>query len=288
MRVGSLVFPGYEFLFLAREQGWLDPALVKIVEMRANTETLRALASGQLEAAALTVDELMSARADGVDLVALAILDISSGADAVLARPGMSLSSLRSKKIGVEDGAVGGVMLAALLDAAGLKAADVRKVSIDLPFSESAYDQGLVDVVIAAEPWVSRMEQRGATRIFDSTQVPNRIVDVLVANRAALEVHAQALSVLVKGHFEALKSFLANPSQASKLMAPRLGVPAEDVPGMFKGLLLPSAEENRRMLAAKGAFDRMTRDLQKFMTDSGLMRRTVPLADFVDTRFLPP
>lgn len=52
LRVGSLVFPGYELVFLARESGWLDPALVRLIEMRSNTDALRALASGQLEAAA--------------------------------------------------------------------------------------------------------------------------------------------------------------------------------------------------------------------------------------------
>lgn len=287
MRVGSLVFPGYEFLFLARELGFLDSSLIKLVEMRANTETLRALASDQLEAAALTVDELMSARAEGVDMVVLAILDASVGADAVLARPGVKLESLKGKRIGVEDGAVGGVMLAALLEAANLSPQSIQKVSVDLPSSETAYEKGEVDVVIAAEPWVSRMEQKGAVRIFDSKRIPNRIFDVLAVRRPVIETYGDALNRLVRGHFEAQAYFRAQPLEAAALMAPRLGVSASEVGGLFKGLLLPNATENRALLEPRGAFDAMTRDLQKFMTESGLMRQTVPLTDFVDTRFLP-
>ena len=68
LRVGSIVFPGYELMFLARELQLLDPNQVRLVELQSNSDTVRALASGQLEAAAMTQDELMSARAEGVDL----------------------------------------------------------------------------------------------------------------------------------------------------------------------------------------------------------------------------
>jgi NitT/TauT family transport system substrate-binding protein len=54
--VGSIVFPGYESLFLAREAGLLEERQVRLIELLANTDTLRALAAGQLEAAALTLD----------------------------------------------------------------------------------------------------------------------------------------------------------------------------------------------------------------------------------------
>jgi ABC-type nitrate/sulfonate/bicarbonate transport system substrate-binding protein len=84
MRVGSIVFPGYEDLFLARELGLLDERRVRLVELLANTDTLRALAAGQLEAAALTLDELMSARADGVDLRAVLVFDVPEGANVVV------------------------------------------------------------------------------------------------------------------------------------------------------------------------------------------------------------
>ena len=57
MRVGSIVFPGYEGLFLAREYGYLDVHRVRLVEMLANTDTLRSLAVEQLEAAAMTLDD---------------------------------------------------------------------------------------------------------------------------------------------------------------------------------------------------------------------------------------
>lgn len=94
LRVGAVVFPGYEDLFLARELGLLDESRVRLVELLVNTDTLRALAAGQLEAAALTLDELMAARADGVDLRAVLVLDVADGADTVRALPGRMVDVL--------------------------------------------------------------------------------------------------------------------------------------------------------------------------------------------------
>ncbi|OYU42363.1 MAG: hypothetical protein CFE44_24420, partial [Burkholderiales bacterium PBB4] len=179
LRVGSIVFPSYELMFLARELQMLDPKQIRLVELQANTDTLRALASGQLEAAALTLDEMMSARADGVDLRAVLVLDVSDGADVVVGRPGVSLDHLRGKRIGVEDGAMGAIMLSALLATTQLTVHDVIKVPSTLERSVEIYQKGRVDAIVTAEPWATQLQKLGATRLFDSKSIPGRIVDVL-------------------------------------------------------------------------------------------------------------
>lgn len=77
LRVGSVVFPGYEFMFLARDMGLLEERRVRLIELQDNTDTLRALAAGQLEAAALSLDELTRALADGVDLRVVLVFDLA-------------------------------------------------------------------------------------------------------------------------------------------------------------------------------------------------------------------
>ena len=66
LRVGSILFPTYEYAFLARDLGLLDPKRVRLIELPASTYTLRALAAGQLEAAQLTLDEVITARSGGI------------------------------------------------------------------------------------------------------------------------------------------------------------------------------------------------------------------------------
>lgn len=288
MRVGSIVFPGYESLFLARELGLLDAQRVRLIELLANTDTLRALASGQLEAAALTLDELMTARADGIDLRAVLVFDISAGADVVLAKAPVTLQTLAGKRVAVEDGAMGAVMLSALLQAAGLSPDRIQIVPMTLDRSEEQFGRSEVDVVVTAEPWASRLEQRGAQRLFDSAAMPGRIVDVLAVRAAALLSHGAALRHLLAMHFSAQKMLRDASPRASALMAPRLRVRPAEVMGLYRGLDLPDLARNRSMLVAGGTVDQTAQALQQDMLAAGLLQPASALPTLTDASYLPP
>jgi NitT/TauT family transport system substrate-binding protein len=286
--VGSIVFPGYESLFLAREAGLLDEHQVRLIELLANTDTLRALAAHQLEAAALTLDELMTARADGVDLRAVLVFDVSDGADVVLAKAPITLQTLAGKRVAVEDGAMGAVMLSALLKAAALAPEQIHKVAMTLDRSETVFASAGVDVVVTAEPWAARLEKKGARRIFDSHAIPGRIVDVLAVRADVLESQGPALRHLLAGVFAAQKMVLETPQRASELMARRLQTPAGEVMALFRGLELPDLARNRAMLAPGGAIDQTAQELQRVMLDAGLLPAASLLQALAEPRFLPP
>jgi NitT/TauT family transport system substrate-binding protein len=287
MRIGSIVFPGYETLFLARELGLLDARRVRMIELLANTDTLRALAVGQLEAAGLTLDELMTARADGVDLRAVLVFDESAGADVVLAKTPITLQTLQGKSVAVEDGAMGAVMLSALLKAAGLKPDQIHKVPMTLDRSEVLFQSPRVDVVVTAEPWAARLEKAGASRIFDSKAIPGRIVDVLAVRADALRPFGPALRHLLAGHFAAQKILRESILQAAPLMASRLQTPVAEVASLYRGLRLPELAQNRAMLARDGVIDRTAKDLQKVMMEAGLLPASALAEAVADSRFLP-
>jgi NitT/TauT family transport system substrate-binding protein len=287
MRVGSIVFPGYETLFLARELGLLDARMVRLVELRANTDTLRALAAGQLEAACLTLDELMTARADGVDLRAVLVFDESAGADVVLAKAPITLQTLRDKRVAVEDGAVGAVMLSALLKAAGLTPDQIRKVPMTLDRSEALFQSRGVDVVVTAEPWAARLEKTGARRIFDSQAIPGRIVDVLAVRANALQTFGPALRHLLANHFAAQKMLRESIVSAAPLIAARLQTPIAEVASLYRGLQLPDLARNRTMLAPDGVIDRTAQELQQVMLEARLLPASSLPEAVADFRFLP-
>lgn len=287
MRVGSVVFPGYETLFLARELGLLDAQAVRLIELQANTDTLRALAAEQLEAAALTLDELMTARADGVDLRAVLVFDVSEGADVVLAKPHVSLQNLAGKRIAVEDGAMGAVMLSALLNAASLAPGQIHKVPMTLNRSEEFFASPGVDLVVSADPWAARLEKMGAKRIFDSKAMAGRIVDVLAVRAGVLQTHGPALRLLLAAHFAAQKVLRESPLRAAALMAARLQTPAIEVAALYRGLRLPDSVQNAAMLAPGGSVDHSARELQQVMVQAGLLPAASVLQGLTDPRFLP-
>ncbi len=287
MRAGAIVFPGYELMFMARDQGLLDPRRVRLVEMLATTDTLRALASGQLEAGAMTLDEMMSARADGLDLRAVVVLDVSQGADVVMARPGITLEKLKGKRVAAEEGAMGAVMLSALLQAAQLEVHEIQKVPMTLDRSVAVFRSGKVDAVVTAEPWATQLEAQGAKRIFDSARIPGRIVDVLAVRADAMDECAAAIRTLVAAHFEARRYFAEQPVQAGAYMSARMQTPAHEVPLAYRGLSLPDVAENRRLLSPGGQLHATAQELQRVLFEAGLIRKLAPPGDLMDTRFLP-
>lgn len=286
LRVGTIVFPGYEVLFLARAMGWLKPELVRLIELQNSSDSVRALAAGKIEAAQLTMDEMMAARAGGVDLRAVLVLDTSDGADQVLARPGISMSSLAGRKIAAEDNSVGALMMASLLEAAGLRVNQVVKVPITQSRTVEYYQKGLADVVVTAEPWVSQIKALGGQTIFDSSAVPDRILDVIAVRADALDTHADALQHLVAMQFAALDLFHKHPEQASPHMASRLQIAPEEVPATFAGLKLPDRSQNQAMLQKGGSLAKSLPALQSILLNARLLREPVNTDALLDDRFV--
>lgn len=288
LRVGVIVFPGYEPLVAAREAGRLDPRRVRLVEMRSSTDLQQALGVQHLEGGAMTLDEVLAARADGLDLRIVAVLDESAGADAVLARaPIRRPQDLAGRRVGVEAGAVSAVMLDAMLQHAGLGAVDIVKVPVTQSTAVRLWDERRLDAVVTCEPYASALERRGAIRVFDSQAVPGRIVDVLAVTAEAIAQRPEAVRQLVAAHFDGLRLMQAHDAQATAAMAARLRVPADELPAAFRGLRQPDAAANQALLGG-GALRQSAEALRRLMLAQGLLPRDPGALDpLVDGRFLP-
>jgi NitT/TauT family transport system substrate-binding protein len=291
LRVGSIVFPTYEYVFLARELGFIQAAQVRLVEYSATTYALRALAAWQIEAAQLTLDEVIAARAAGIALSVVLVLDVSAGSDAVYARGPMTLAELAGKRVAVEEGASGALLLDGLLRAANLTVDRIHKVPSNLALSAGVFKRDEADVVVTAEPWASQIEREGGFRLFDSRQIPNRIIDVLAVRTESIEPHLSAIRQLVAGIVRARHHHLSEPAAMAVKLAPRLQLEPSQVAQAFVGLSIPTLADNRRMLEPEGQIVVAAHALQEVMLASGLLGRQQPPAALihalVDARFLP-
>lgn len=106
--LGTNAWLGYEPLYLSRELGYWTPEQVHLVEYLSSSETLRAFRNREIDAAALTLDEVLLLLQDGVDIKAILITDVSLGGDAILARQGIgSVKALKGHRVAVESSALG-------------------------------------------------------------------------------------------------------------------------------------------------------------------------------------
>ena len=289
LRVGTNTWLGYELLHVAEQQGVLDSARVRMVRMGSATLVVQALAAGQLEAAGLTLDEVLSAIADGIPLRVLAVFDFSQGADAVVARAGLTTpAAMKGKRVCVEKSAVGAVMLDAFLKFEGLAPTDleIKYATVDEHVAE--FEAGRADLVVTFSPVIEQLEKLGGKRVFDSTQVPGRIVDVLVATEGALKRNPQALRHLVATQFKMLEKMKTDPATLAPLLAAGLGMTAADVPAAYAGIDLPDLAANRTWLGGNPPrLRKSAEELQQVMLDAKLLNAPPKLDALTDPTFLP-
>jgi len=289
LNVASLVWPGYESLYLARSLGYYDHSGIRLVEMTSAANVSHSLRIGTVDAAAITLDEALTLMQDGVDLRVILVMDISHGGDVLMARPGITnLRALRGKRIGLENAGNGALMLDAVLQAGGLRAADIQQVPMRLGEQVAAYKAGKVDALVTFEPALGQLLQQGARILFDSTQIPDRILDVLVVRGAAIPAHRQTLKTLLAGHFKALDYLANHPGDASARMAPRLAVAPAAVLPQFSKIRLPDIPANNSFLG--GATPRLQNTaalLAELMLQHHLLQHTVDVSQLADASLLP-
>ena len=288
--VAAHVWPGYEPLFMAAREGWCDAARARLLETGSASESLQALTEGRVDGAALTLDEVLRARASGLALSVVLVFDVSAGADKVLTRPAIrTLAELKGHPVAFESGAVGELMLAELLRAAGLNRQDLRLVPMPVDRQLDAWKAGRADAFVTYEPMASQLMAQGARELFDSRQLPNLIVDVLAIRPEALkDGRAKAVRHMVAAHFRGLDHFRTNQQDAIYRMAGHLKLPAPEVLSAFRGLQLPNLDSNHRLLhGAQAPLLDSARRLRTVLQGAGLIQGEDSLATLVREDFLP-
>lgn len=250
LQVATNVWPGYEPLYLARSLGYYPDSAVRFHEMTTSADVLKAFRNHAVDGAALTLDEALLLVRDGIDVRILLVADISHGADAIMARPAIkTIRDLKGKRVGVESMALGAYVLTRALDQAGLPPRDVTIVPVPVQEHERAYSAGEIDAVVTFEPARTRLAAQGAHSIFDSRQIPNEVIDVVVVRADMLQSRPGQVKTLEEGWFKALEYLRANPADAARLMGKREGLTAAQFKATLDGIVIPDRAENKRLLS---------------------------------------
>ncbi|HYE34928.1 ABC transporter substrate-binding protein [Methylocaldum sp.] len=289
LRVATNVWSGYEMLYAARELGLYDEGRIRLVEMTSATEVSLALQNGLVEAGTLTLDEVLGLKAKGADLHVVLVFDYSAGADVLLARPGIrTIDELKHRRVGVENTAVGAVLLDAALSSVKLDPKDIEIIHLTVDEHESAYRNGSVDALVTFEPTKSRLFELGAKPLFDSTKIPGRILDVLAVRAEALQEHRQSLRSLVDSYFQAMAEWRTHPEQTAALIAPRMALSPAAVLKTYQEIHLTGLEENRKLLSSsRPILDSTARELANFMVSRRLLPSHVSFNQIANDQWLP-
>ncbi|MGH8852170.1 MAG: ABC transporter substrate-binding protein [Casimicrobiaceae bacterium] len=274
LRIGTNVWIGSEPLYLARELGRLDSTAVQLVEYPSASEVLRAFRNQAIDGMVISLDELFGLAADGFQPRIILVVDVSHGADVVVGRRGMrTMHDLKGKSVAVESSALGAFVLSRALALNGMEAGDVNAVHLESNEQPDAFENGEVDGAVTFDPYRTQFLRAGAKTLFDSTQIPGEIVDLLAVRAGVLDKDPKAIQALLAGWFDAIDYMKRDPNDAARRMGIRQQTTGEQFLEAQGGLHVPSREENLRMLGGASPELSVTgRHLMALMIDAKLLR----------------
>jgi NitT/TauT family transport system substrate-binding protein len=233
LRLALNPWPGYSFAYLAEEKGFFEEEgiSVQIIELGSLADSRRIFEQRQADITCCTLVEVLlmndSNHADPVRIVSA--VDYSNGSDMLLGRCEVeSLDSLAGCRIGVEPESVDGLSVFLALTSVGLTLDDVTLVPLAQSEMVEAMRTGRVDAVQTYPPtsdWVQ--QQEGVHRLWDSSQTPATILDVMAARESLLLERSEEVRAFVRAYDRAQKYFLQhNADYGSPLRTERRGAAA--------------------------------------------------------------
>ena len=288
MRIGSNVWPGYEPLYLARELGYYEGLPVSMVEYPSASEVLRAYRNGAIQAAALTMDEVLILAESGLDPRVVLLLDVSQGGDVILGRDGVQrVADLKGRKVGVENTALGAYVLSRALAMHDMQVSDVTLVPLEVNEHEAAFKAGKIDAVVTFDPVRTRLLDVDAQLLFSSEDIPGEIFDVLVVDGEYLAQHREVVASLVQRWFQTLEYQRQNPQRAAEVIARRQQLKTEDYLASMDGLKMVSRAENIEALSGQSPPVRAVMErLKNSMLQNKLLQKNVDVERLVDAGLL--
>ena len=288
LRIGANLWTGYETLYLARDLGYYDQQPIKLVDYPSGTEEVRAYRNNEIEGAGLSIDQALSIAATQDNIKIITIMDVSHGGDVILGKPEIAnIKALKGKRVGVESTALGAFFISRALEKNGMSVKDIQIVSLELTEHERAYKQGKVDAVVTFGPARIKLLAAGAKLLFDSSQIPGEIVDILAVSKEAITNSSDTIQSLVNGRFRALDYLEKNPQDAASRIAKRTQVTPEQILNAFKGLRQPNLQQNQKLLdKSDPALVNSMRKLVQIMVENKLLPKAIDPVNLLDDRFI--
>jgi NitT/TauT family transport system substrate-binding protein len=288
VRVGTIHWPGTEPLYLARDLGLFADRSVHLVEYASLGALNRAFRNGVIDAAHVTFDMALVLQQHGLEPRVVLVLDYSHGGDAIVARPEVRrIEELQGRRVAVEDLTTSPYVLGRALERAGLEPSDLQIVRIPVNQQMGAYERGEVDAVVTFEPFVDKLLVSGAQTIFDSSQLPEEIIDVLIVREDSLRRRPGQVRKLLQAWFQALDYLKRSPDDAVARMSPRLGMSPSEFTSSLKSLRWQSLDDNLTLLGGTApALVNQVQPLQRHMQAQGLLHDPIRTEGMLDAHFL--
>jgi len=252
LKIGYSDWPGWVAWEVAIEKKWFAEEGVDVkFEWFDYVASMDAFAAGQLDAVGMTNGDALVTGATGAKSVMAIINDYSDGNDMLIGGPGIaSVKDLKGKKVGVEVGFVGHLLLLNALEKNGLTESDVELVNVPTSETPQVLASGQVDAIVAWQPSSGSALQLvpGSTAIYTSADEPGLIYDVLAVAPSSYANNRDEWEKVAKVWYKAV-DYIKDPKttdDAVSIMASRVGLSADEYKKFINGTNILTLEEAKK------------------------------------------
>ncbi|MEH6564080.1 MAG: putative urea ABC transporter substrate-binding protein [Halopseudomonas sp.] len=185
---------------------------IEVVQINDYIESINQYTAGQFDACTMTnMDALTIPAAGGVDSTALIVGDFSNGNDGIVLKGKQQLADIKGQNVNLVELSVSHYLLARALESVDMKEADVQVVNTSDADLVAAYG---TDDVTSVATWNTLLNeiasQPDSHKVFDSSQIPGEIIDLLVINTETLKAHPELGKALTGAWYEIMQKMQAD------------------------------------------------------------------------------
>jgi NitT/TauT family transport system substrate-binding protein len=286
--IGISGWTGFAPLTLAKEAGifaknGLDVTIKKIPQASRHL----AIASGDIQCAATTVETWIVWNANGVATTQLFQMDKSYGADGMVVRNNIaSIKDVKGKSVAASaPGTAPYFTLAWFLKKNGLSVKDVTVINMEPAPAAQAFIAGQNDVAMTYEPYLSAVRDKPeAGKIIATTLDYPMVMDTFGCTPKFIAENEAAVKALVKSYFEAVDMIKADPKKAYEIMGADVKQSGEQFGNSAKYLRWQDQAANKGFFT--GEFNTFSKEAADLLLEIGVIKQIPDLSKLADTKFI--
>jgi NitT/TauT family transport system substrate-binding protein len=288
VQIGISGWTGFAPLTLAKEAGifkknGLDVTIKKIPQASRHL----AIASGDIQCAATTVETWVVWNAAGIATRQIFQLDKSYGADGMAVRANtQSIKDLRGKTIAASPpGTSPYFVLAWMLKQNGMSTKDVTIVNLEPAAAAQAFIAGQNDAAMTYEPYLSSVRAAPqAGKIIATTLDYPVVMDTFGCTPAFLDGNPKAAKALADSYFEALEMIGKDQAKAYEIMGADVKQSGEAFGKSAQYLRWQDKAANKTFFAGEHA--KFSKEAADLLLEVGVIKQMPDLTKLADTQFI--
>ena len=288
--IGMSGWTGFAPLTLAKEAGifkkhGLDVSIKKIPQKDRHL----AIASGDIQCAATTVETWIAWNAAGVATTQIFQLDKSFGADGMVVKPGITkIADLKGKTVAADaPGTAPYFGLAWMLKKNGLTIKDVKVVNLSPQAAANAMIAGTdgIDAAMTYEPYLGAVRAKPeAGKIIATTLDYPMVMDTFGCTPKFLADNAKAAQGLANAYFEAVELIKTDAKKSFEIMGADVKQSGEQFEASQKYLRWQDRAANQKFFAGEHA--EFSKEAAALLLDAGIIKALPDMSKLADTRFI--